>query len=372
MIDIDKIAENLSKPQGRVRTAGKIEFIRDQGPIRRDLRARNFAWSPESLKDLAKILWATQRAHSYAMAAHRLFSKMQSSEFSPDGLLGGKGYIQSIKDMRTNMAQAIEVLSAFADTMHDEVNGEHWANAGSDKATEIVNEAESVRANPEEFVEQQYNEGEEGENFEELSPEEMNPSPQDLGEPESESDESIDSDSDDDDGFVHTSAALSDYDGYLASFDKLLKEQGQIRQASTRIADVEALIFGPEPMIDDSNMGGPRAYPRGPAEGGEFGGFNEEDLDWAENPMKLDEELILDHDLPCGDLDPTQGDVERQAANTYSMLPGADNRKNMNWYGLNITAEDIDWMEKHCEPEIYGKSDKKPLLRDPLWDMVDV
>src|SRR5689334_19808218 len=77
------------------RIGGRIEFVRDQGPVRRDIRVKDFDWSPECLRNLAKILWAAQRAHSYAMSSYRLFSKMPSASFSPDGMLGGKGYIQN-------------------------------------------------------------------------------------------------------------------------------------------------------------------------------------------------------------------------------------------------------------------------------------
>src|SRR5271169_2011957 len=114
---------------GKLRTAGAIEFIKDKGPVRRDVRVEDFSWSPESLGELAKILWASQRAHSYAMAAFRLFSKIPSSQISPDGLLGGRGYIQNIKEMRTSLAQAAEVLSSFTDTVDDEINAPHWKSA---------------------------------------------------------------------------------------------------------------------------------------------------------------------------------------------------------------------------------------------------
>ena len=90
-IDFNKIASKIceSDVKGSVRTAGQIEFKKDRGPIRRDIRAPGFKWSPESLRNLAKILWAIQRSNSYTMAAYRVFSKMNSSDFSPDGLLGG-------------------------------------------------------------------------------------------------------------------------------------------------------------------------------------------------------------------------------------------------------------------------------------------
>jgi hypothetical protein len=140
-----------------IRTGGKIEFIRDQGPLRRDIRAPGFEWSQDSMRNLAKVLWASQRAHSYAMAAYRVFSKMNSSSFSPDGLLGGRGYIQAVKDMRTGLSQVAEVLSSFSDTVQDELNANHWKEIPKNQVTgDLIQDAEQVKANPEQVVEQAY------------------------------------------------------------------------------------------------------------------------------------------------------------------------------------------------------------------------
>src|SRR5512135_22244 len=151
----------------RVRTAGKIEFVKDTGPIRRDIRVQDFKWTPEALRELAKILWASQRAQSYAMAAFRLFSKMPSAQISPDGLLGGRGYIQNIKDMRTSLAQAAEVLSAFTDTVDDEINGQHWQGASEGPAKEILDQTEEVKQNTAGFVEEEFQEENPAETFDE-------------------------------------------------------------------------------------------------------------------------------------------------------------------------------------------------------------
>jgi hypothetical protein len=154
--------------RSRVRTAGKIEFVKDTGPIRRDIRVEDFKWTPESLRELAKILWASQRAHSYAMAAFRLFSKIPSSQISPDGMLGGRGYIQNIKDMRNSIAQAAEVLSSFTDTVDDEINAPHWQAADvGDEAAPIIDQTEEVAANPEQFVKEEFQEENPEESFDE-------------------------------------------------------------------------------------------------------------------------------------------------------------------------------------------------------------
>jgi len=182
-----------SQKVGKLRTAGKIEFVKDTGPIRRDIRVQDFHWTPESLRELSKILWASQRAQSYAMAAFRLFSKMSSAQISPDGLLGGRGYIQNIKDMRTSLAQAAEVLSAFTDTVDDEINAPHWQATDVDnQAEQIQNQADEVKANPAGFVEEEFQEENPAETFDEPI---KNPDASDLN-PQFESEETSTGDND--------------------------------------------------------------------------------------------------------------------------------------------------------------------------------
>jgi len=210
--DLDKIARRLaSGDSGRVRTAGKIEFVKDSGPVRRDVRVEGFQWTPDALRNLAKILWAAQRSHSYAIAAYRLFSKMPSSQFSPDGLLGGRGYIQSVKDMRQALALAVETMSSFTDTVHDEVNADHWKESGGEEGqvSDMVDQAAAVKANPEQFVEGQFQD-EEHEPFDPSSAAQVsevmeeadapveNPTPADFGEGEFEEEEEENEEEDDD------------------------------------------------------------------------------------------------------------------------------------------------------------------------------
>lgn len=169
------ISSDLDDSKGQSRTAGIIEFKRDTGPLRRDLRAPGFQWSSNSLRTLAQILWNAQRAHNHSLATLRLFSKVPSSSLSPDGLLGGLGYIQSIKDMRTNLASAVEALSTFNDTVQDEISANHWKKSSVDAETSaVMQDVSNMRDNPEQYVEQEYKE--------EISPimEQSNPSSEEL------------------------------------------------------------------------------------------------------------------------------------------------------------------------------------------------
>lgn len=82
------------------------------------------------------------------------FTSCKSSEISPDGKLGGKGYIMPIRDIRGQMAECLNNMSELLDTFHDEVNSPYWKKTTVednpivkeilDKADEILEEAEAV------------------------------------------------------------------------------------------------------------------------------------------------------------------------------------------------------------------------------------
>jgi len=70
-------------------------------------------------KNLAKVLRATLSALGHAMSAYSTFAKIKSRDISPDGNLGGRGYIMEIKAMRRQYINMVEALSALSDTLYD-------------------------------------------------------------------------------------------------------------------------------------------------------------------------------------------------------------------------------------------------------------
>jgi hypothetical protein len=418
----------------RVRTAGKIEFVKDTGPVRRDIRVEDFKWSPESLRELAKILWASQRAHSYAMAAFRLFSKIPSAQISPDGLLGGRGYIQNIKEMRTSISQAAEILSSFTDTIDDEINASHWRAAGDETAAPIIEQTEEVADNPEEFVKEEFQEENPEENFDEPF---SNPDASDLN-PQFENDATSTNDEDgwgtegqsddgsDDSGQMQLSSyadtakrdkkirerkkqseepgeqgsqlpggsgeqheGLSPVEmtmhtttpergNYASAIDRLMRAY-EMRTASTRVADSS---------VDPDSLPGPRIEHIGPGEGM----FNGDEQYGSDDPTGEALESGVETTKPvyedwCADgtsgyEKPTDGDPRQDlnptsiasrvaaAPQTYSWLPGADNSKNLNYYALGLTEDDLKWLRANSQPDPpQGVGPQKPKLELPnLWE----
>jgi hypothetical protein len=189
-----KISEMDGKPAGRVigistfvdkkdlrvvnltasmkRTAGEVRHVKDRagdeknfawadhGPSEREM-AVAFEFDPSKLKPLAKCLRATLMALGHSQSAYHDFTKLKSAVISPDGNLGGKGYIQRIAEMRRMYMNVSEALSSLSDTIYDEINAAHWNPVASeedprerDDVAEIMDDVDELREDPEGFAEE--------------------------------------------------------------------------------------------------------------------------------------------------------------------------------------------------------------------------
>lgn len=155
----------------QTKTAGEVRFIKDRGgdhnewgwgtpgPMEREID-EEFVFNPKFLEPLAVSLRSGLMALGHATSAYNTFTKIKSRNVSPDGNLGGKGYIQKIPEIRRQLMNAIEALSAITDTVYDEINAPHWDPAEDkldprdrEMVKDIVQDVEEIKADPEEWAE---------------------------------------------------------------------------------------------------------------------------------------------------------------------------------------------------------------------------
>jgi len=160
------------KKKNMERIAGEVRFIKDQGgnstewawggysPSER-MMDKSHAFNPKCKKALAKVMRSSLFALGHAMSAYSRFSKIKSRDISPDGRLGGRGYIQEIKTMRKQYMNVVEALSSLSDTIYDEINADHWTIAREKIIEEYMNEAQQIMEDPEEWAEEIEEKGEE-------------------------------------------------------------------------------------------------------------------------------------------------------------------------------------------------------------------
>ena len=165
MSRIQKIANRVferSLNRMSPKVAGEIRFVKDQGPDERDI-PDDFDFRPKHLKGMAKTLFSMSCAMGHLVSASNTFTKLKSVNISPDGKLGGKGYIQKIPELRKGMSESIEVLSNAIDTLHDEIKAPHWVDSKSnmtkkdkDLVDEMLQESEEIVEDPEGYDESVY------------------------------------------------------------------------------------------------------------------------------------------------------------------------------------------------------------------------
>jgi hypothetical protein len=174
--DPKRVALAHLKSKGIKKTAGEVIFRKDMsndasswafgagGASERKL-VQDFNYSPKNLKPLAAVLRSTLGALGHTLSAYQTFAKMKSARISPDGNLGGKGYIMKISDMRRQYMNCVEALSALSDTLYDETNAPHWSAISRQEdpedrleVQEMIQDAEQIRQDPQQWAEEQIEE----------------------------------------------------------------------------------------------------------------------------------------------------------------------------------------------------------------------
>jgi hypothetical protein len=168
----DELPFGDNKKASMVRTAGEVRFVKDKseggqwawadtGASERNIPT-DYNYNPKKRKALAKVLRSTSASLGHALSAYSTFTKIKSADVSPDGCLGGKGYVFKIPEMRKAFMNAVEAFSALSDTLYDEVSAPHWSAVSRQETDEekaevdqIVSEAEEIREDPQDWAEEQ-------------------------------------------------------------------------------------------------------------------------------------------------------------------------------------------------------------------------
>ena len=170
---VERVAARHLAASRRVKTAGEVRFIKDRGGDDKD-----WGWNPpgaservidpdykfdaKNLKPLAQTLRSALMALGHIQTARTTFTKIRSATISPDGNLGGKGYVLTIKDIRKMLSNCDEALSALTDSIYDEMQAVHWHpdvddSGGNPREREdvkqIMDDVDEIRTDPEDWAE---------------------------------------------------------------------------------------------------------------------------------------------------------------------------------------------------------------------------
>jgi hypothetical protein len=121
------------------------------GELRRNLEG--FEYDSSKAKVLKKALHNLNVSLGAMISAMRDMAILRGSEITPDGMLGGRGFIMSFKEMKATLNDAITNLSDMTDTLADELTNPKWGLSPNEK--EKVKEEQEVIDDKVEHVEEE-------------------------------------------------------------------------------------------------------------------------------------------------------------------------------------------------------------------------
>jgi len=126
--------ERFTDNPGRLKTAAGV---------RREIPS-DFKYNPKKLKHLKKILHNVTVSLGTMTSSLNEFSKLKGPEVSPDGLLGGVGYIIPLKEIKETFNSSIRNLSDVADCLADELTNPRWDVQDDKDVKKLIKEKEEV------------------------------------------------------------------------------------------------------------------------------------------------------------------------------------------------------------------------------------
>lgn len=123
--------------------------LRKAASQRREI-PEDYKYNKKKLKHLKHILHNVNVALGTLVSAHNEFSRVKGPDLSPDGLLGGIGYVLPIKDIKASLNESIKSLSEMADSLADELTNPHWSAEDDSEVKKLIKEKENVEEKAEE------------------------------------------------------------------------------------------------------------------------------------------------------------------------------------------------------------------------------
>jgi SMC interacting uncharacterized protein involved in chromosome segregation len=114
----------------------------------------DFKYNKKKLKHLKHVLHNVNVALGTLVSAHNEFSRVKGPDISPDGMLGGLGYILPIKDIKEALNGCIRNLSDISDSLADELTNPHWETEDDSEVKKLIKEKEEIEEKVEEEVEE--------------------------------------------------------------------------------------------------------------------------------------------------------------------------------------------------------------------------
>ena len=137
----------------RKRLTLKFERMKEAASngLRREI-SEDFRYDKGKLKHIKHVLHNVNVALGNLVSGLNEFSRIKGPDISPDGLLGGLGYIMSLRDVKETINNSVRSLSDVADSLADELTNPRWKVEDDKEVKELIKEKEDVEEKVEEEV----------------------------------------------------------------------------------------------------------------------------------------------------------------------------------------------------------------------------
>jgi len=134
----------------------------------------DFEYEKKNAKVLKKALHNINVSLGTLLAAMKDLAMLRGSAVTPDGKLGGKGFIMNFRDMKSTLNTAVSDLSDITDTIADELTNPRWGLSNTEvkgikkdqeKTEEEVEEVEEIVEEPKKEKPEDKSEGESGDDI---------------------------------------------------------------------------------------------------------------------------------------------------------------------------------------------------------------
>lgn len=137
----------------RERFTDNPERYKTAAGVRREI-PDDFKYNPKKLKNLKKILHNVTISLGTLTSSINEFAKLKGPEVSPDGLLGGIGYIIPLKEIKESFNTSVRSLSDIADCLADELTNPKWSVKDDKDVKKLIKEKEEAIKDVEEAEEE--------------------------------------------------------------------------------------------------------------------------------------------------------------------------------------------------------------------------
>lgn len=93
--------------------------------LKREL-GKDTPYKKENIHHVTDMLSSLYQGSSALMSASKSLTDISAHEISPDGKLGGNGYVMQIKQIREDIATAMNLVANLTDTLADELTNPKW------------------------------------------------------------------------------------------------------------------------------------------------------------------------------------------------------------------------------------------------------